>query len=481
MPSALGSGMELLEELELTPLGDLPRKRAGKEEEPPLKRRLKRAVRRHDADALQELLLEDARPPLEARARSPSRGGAVVLDTNGLLQAPGFPDALLDEPLDARGRTLLILAAIENAEEVARRLLSMGADASLRDAEQLSALDWAARQGSYEVLRVLCPHVRVDAFAGVRGELSPLLLVKDERAARILLSAKARVNLRTAARGQVRTPLIEAVKRAGERGPDGFPAQGTRDGRDLVRLLMEAHADCALKYEFGWTALHHACFIGSRSTLRLLLSPEGMRHVNETTQPNGVGPTPLVIAVVFGHKELVSILLDHHADADFALKQGSWDVGASQQPIFDLSGMANAICSARIVSEELRGDIVAELLTYKASPNASTPNGRCPLAMAARHRREQCVELLLRHGAKARNLTLEPSAQAFIDGKLSDETPLHPESTAGSPTATCSEKERLSPLKKPAPPRSRFNAADGHDPLSLSDASRGGVRKKPQG
>ncbi|EQC37033.1 hypothetical protein SDRG_05262 [Saprolegnia diclina VS20] len=114
------------------------------------------------------------------------------------------------------------------------------------------------------------------------------------------------------------------------------------------------------------TALHLAAKAGHVGNLATLLElPWPSLDV-----ANQQGLTPLHIAATRGHAPLVSLLLDHGADIDFATN--------SQQ-----TALFMAVAHARV-------DVVELLLRFDANPNAPNKNGETPLfALVKRGPREE--------------------------------------------------------------------------------------------
>jgi ankyrin repeat protein len=82
-------------------------------------------------------------------------------------------------------------------------------------------------------------------------------------------------------------------------------ATATRDER-LVELLLERGADVAAANVHGWTALHHAAYVGLPALVTLLLDA-GAPVAREA---RGEGGTPLVVALFWGHSETAELLAE---------------------------------------------------------------------------------------------------------------------------------------------------------------------------
>jgi ankyrin repeat protein len=88
------------------------------------------------------------------------------------------------------------------------------------------------------------------------------------------------------------------------RGTNGNDLLGMADDLELVRLLLERGADPNRGNDYGWTKLHQAGYSNGRDLAALLLEA-GAR----TDLPaRGDGGTPLVVALFWGHRNVVDLL-----------------------------------------------------------------------------------------------------------------------------------------------------------------------------
>ena len=93
----------------------------------------------------------------------------------------------------------------------------------------------------------------------------------------------------------------ELVRQRGTNGNDLF---GMARGLDAVELLLERGADVNRGNDYGWTKLHSAGY-GNDRTLAELVLGAGARTDLEA---RGDGGTPLVVALFWGHREVVDLL-----------------------------------------------------------------------------------------------------------------------------------------------------------------------------
>jgi ankyrin repeat protein len=89
-----------------------------------------------------------------------------------------------------------------------------------------------------------------------------------------------------------------------QRGTNGNDLLGMADDLELVRLLLERGADPNRGNDYGWTKLHQAGY-GNRRDLASLMLEAGART---DLSARGDGGTPLVVALFWGHREVVAML-----------------------------------------------------------------------------------------------------------------------------------------------------------------------------
>ncbi|CAM9953140.1 unnamed protein product [Scytosiphon promiscuus] len=142
---------------------------------------------------------------------------------------------------------------------------------------------------------------------------------------RVLIDAGADLSTGDAAG---RTPLMVACT---------LDAEDKR-GR-MVRLLLEAGADCTSRADDGVLALHSAASSGDSRVIDLLLSraPSTLNHASIE------GLTPLYVAAQFGHARVVEQLLS---------------AGASNKAVRDPQ-----VCPLRVATDQGHDDVVRVLLT----------------------------------------------------------------------------------------------------------------------
>jgi ankyrin repeat protein len=75
-------------------------------------------------------------------------------------------------------------------------------------------------------------------------------------------------------------------------------------GRDLVPLLLERGADPNRGNDYGWTKLHQAGYSNDRALAQLMLDAGGRVDLSA----RGDGGTPVVVALFWGHRDVVDLL-----------------------------------------------------------------------------------------------------------------------------------------------------------------------------
>ncbi|HLK50014.1 MAG TPA: ankyrin repeat domain-containing protein [Bryobacteraceae bacterium] len=212
------------------------------------------------------------------------------------------------------GSTALLWLTHWNDTDTADLLLRAGADANAVNDFQVTPLSEACTNANSALVRLLLKSGAHPNTPIATGE-TPLMTCSRSGAAdavRLLVEYGAAVNAKEPRQNQ--TALMWA---AAERHPD------------VVRALIDSHAELTASTKQGFTALHFAARVGDFEGVKVLLAA-GM-DVNILTHADGVtnrvtaqlgipktigtiGYTPLLVAVMRGHVDLALYLLDHGAD-----------------------------------------------------------------------------------------------------------------------------------------------------------------------
>jgi len=136
-----------------------------------------------------------------------------------------------------------------------------------------------------------------------------------------------------------------------------------------VELLLANKADVSVKDRFGLTPLHIAALSGHKDVVELLLASKA-----DVSAKDSFGQTPLFAAAFNGHKDVVELLLANNADVN---AKDNDDITPLHQAAY-----------------EGHKDVAELLLANKAEVNAMDNRGRTPLDMAASNSRNDVMELL---------------------------------------------------------------------------------------
>ena len=103
---------------------------------------------------------------------------------------------------------------------------------------------------------------------------------------------------------RLRVLLDEHPELVRQRGTNGNDLFGMAGRQDVVRLLLERGADVNRGNDYGWTKLHQAGYGNDRALAELLLAAGARTDLSA----RGDGGTPLVVALFWGHREVVDVL-----------------------------------------------------------------------------------------------------------------------------------------------------------------------------
>jgi hypothetical protein len=186
--------------------------------------------------------------------------------------------------------------------EVARLLISEGADKEKAGSDGFTPLWMACQNGNLEVARLLISE-GADKEKAASDGWTPLLMACQNghlEVARLLISEGA--DKEKAASGGW-TPLLIACQFG---------------HLEVARLLISEGADKEKASSDGWTLLFIACQKGHMEVVRLLIS-EGA----DKEKAGSNGRTPLYAACLNGHLEVARLLISEGADKEKAASDGS--------------------------------------------------------------------------------------------------------------------------------------------------------------
>ena len=205
------------------------------------------------------------------------------------------------EAVDEYGRTDLHWAAIMNAVEVAKVLITQGADVNAKDEDGWTALHWAAEGNAFEVAEVLIAHgadvnAKNNAWHGGDDGDTPLHETTGGNAvevAKLLIAHGADVNAKGELGG---TPLHETTR---------------GDSVEVAEVLIAHGADVNAKGNAGSTPLGWAATWNGVEVAKLLIA-----HGADVNAKSNTGGTPLHGTTSYEAFEVAKLLIAHGADVN---------------------------------------------------------------------------------------------------------------------------------------------------------------------
>lgn len=333
--------------------------------------------------------------------------------------------ALLNQKVDVNARssdgsTALLWLAHWNDLDSANLVLAAGADANAANDFHMTPLSQACTNGNGPFVRALLKSGANPNTSIATGE-TPLMTCARSGSAdavRMLIEYGALVNAKEPKENQ--TALMWAA---------------TEHHPDVVKALIDAHADLTAHTKQGFTAIHFAAREGDVETIKLLVAA-GV-DVNFLTQTEGgtnrvtsflgiaktvgtLGYTPLLVAVVRGQVDTALYLLDHGGDpnnmaAGFTplhWASSQWE-SFTANPVYGFTDPMSGI-----PDRQAKLNLVKALLAHGANVNtrmtSPQPNfaggyldaaGATPFLLAASANDLEMMHILLDAGANPKILT----------------------------------------------------------------------------
>jgi uncharacterized protein len=326
---------------------------------------------------------------------------------------------LLAQKIDVNGRssdgsTALLWAAHWNDLATAGLLAAAGADANAANDFRMTPLSEACTNGNAALVRLLLKSGANPNTAIATGE-APLMTCARSGSAdavRLLVEYGAAINAKEPTQNQ--TALMWA---AAERHPD------------VVKALIDAHADLTATSKQGFTAIHFAARVGDLESVKLFLAAGVDSNIlthaegatNRVTNQLGIaktvgtiGYTPLLVAVVRGQVELALYLLDHGADANnlaagftpLHWASSQWE-SFTANPVYGfedpMSGIPDRQAKLRLVKALLAHGANVNARMTKPQPSFAggylDATGATPFLLAASANDMEMMRLLLDAGA----------------------------------------------------------------------------------
>jgi uncharacterized protein len=347
---------------------------------------------------------------------------------------------LLAQKLDVNARssdgsTALLWVAHWNDLDTANLLLAAGADANAANDFRMTPLSEACTNGNSALVRLLLKSGTKPNTAVATG-ITPLMTCAKSGSAdavRMLIEYGAAVNAKEPAENQ--TALMWA---AAERHSD------------VVKALIDAHADLNAHTKQGFAAIHFSARLGDLESVKLLLAAGvDVNTLTQTAEGNttnrvssflgisksqgALGYTPLLVAVVRGQVDLALYLLDHGADpnniaAGFTplhWASSQWE-SFTANPVYGfndpMSGIPDRQAKLRLVKALLAHGANVNTRATKPQPQFAggylDATGATPFLLAASANDIEMMHILLDAGADPKILTATNASAIMAAGGL---------------------------------------------------------------
>jgi len=355
---------------------------------------------------------------------------AAELSDSRLIEAARKQDqtavrTLLTEKPDVNARasdgsTALLWAAHWSDLDTADLLLRAGAEANTANDFRTTPLSEACINGNSALVRLLLKSGANPNTAIATGETPLMTCARSGSADSVpmLVEYGAAINAKEPTQNQ--TALMWA---AAEHHPD------------VVKALIDAHADLKAHSKQGFTAIHFAARVGDLESVKLLLAAgvdvniltETESGTNRVTNQLGIaktigtiGYTPMLVAVVRGRVELALYLLDHGADPNILAAgytplhwaSSQWE-SFTANPVYGfddpMSGIPDRQAKLRLVKALLAHGANVNARMTKPQPSFAggylDATGATPFLLAASANDLEMMRLLLAAGADPKILT----------------------------------------------------------------------------
>lgn len=346
------------------------------------------------------------------------------------------------------GSTALLWLAHWNDVDTAAVLLGAGADANTANEFGMTPLSQACVNGSSALVRLLLKSGAHPNTPITTGETPLMTCAKSGAvdAVRLLVEYGAAVNAREPKESQ--TALMWA---AAEHHPD------------VVKALIDAHAELTANSRQGFTAIHFAARVGDLESVKLLLAA-GV-DINILTQTEGgtnrvtnqlgisktvgaLGYTPLLVAVLRGHVDLALYLLDQGADPNILAAgytplhwaSSQWE-SFTANPVYGfddpMAGIPDRAAKLRLVKALLAHGANVNARMTKPQPSFAggylDTVGATPFLLAASANDLEMMRILLDAGAdpKIRTATNASAIMAAsgLNHSIGEDTVTEPQAT----------------------------------------------------
>ncbi|MFL6715226.1 MAG: ankyrin repeat domain-containing protein [Burkholderiaceae bacterium] len=390
-----------------------------------------------------------APPPGAAATRAPTVTAGDQRQKPTLLQAQHFFSAaannnlatlqgvnpalitiLINAPDRASGLTPLMLAVKSRSADMAHWLISQGASLDLPCARGTNALMYAAKRGDCEMVQLLLaagaqlgqadPEGRTALHhAAMQGKEKAVALLLDRGATLEQQDAEGNTALLLALVNQhaaVIGLLVERGANAAHLNKCGRFPLGYLKSEAVATALLQKPINLQQQSEWQTTALINASGSGACEIVTLL-----MDHGAEMDFADNKGTTALATAIKEQRHAVVKLLLDRGANTACTVPLGlrfhcgmlglaarGSDIAAMQLLVdagAEINQRANEALSALFVAADFgHKEAVQWLLERKASVDAVTKDGTTALMAGSARGRVDVVELLLQHRASTTSM-----------------------------------------------------------------------------
>ena len=317
----------------------------------------------------------------------------------------------LNEKIDVNARssdgsTALLWLSHGNDVDSSDLLLRAGADPNLANDFRMTPLSEACTNSSAALVRLLLKSGSNPNAAIASGETPLMTCAKTGAADAVRLLVEYGANVNAKEHSQNQTALMWA---AAARHPD------------VVKALIESHADLKAGTKQGFTPLHFAARVGDLESVKLLLAAGvDVNILTQSSEPEaprsagGSGYTPLLVATMRAQVETALYLLDHGADPNISASgmtplhwaSTTWE-GFASNPVYGfedpMSGIPDRPAKLRLVKALLAHGANVNARMTKRQPSFATgyadATGATPFLLAASVDDVEMMRILLAAGA----------------------------------------------------------------------------------